>query len=538
MKRKLYVFLIIIVIVVCTYTQNILAYQQNTVGSELILDQPLSTLQKQVKDMSNEYVSYNNNMFATIKVTITKKKDDNGAIHYMVGKEENSVEWLMSGDYIFDDNTKNTWTVWLDIQYLIYGDGSKSTYNAYVQNAYFDDTGDFDAEKDGWKGQKNLDSAVNNIGKETEKITQGVTSFFKGIFRILGGLKDLAANLTKNFIGTVLTGALDILKFFADILQIIADSLLGENADYTITYSQEDLYSDSAGEIDKNAGQRDEYTKIAKYSSKEETESSKTNVINIDGKKQGFTEDTPIPVIPGDLYYIALGECELLDINFFDVDNDTDENSVWSSIRKFTRTVIHITFYIAGAFLIIILIWHGIKIVAHAYDSPESRAEHIEGLEKFSKSLLMLIGTVIIMSICIFGSKAIFNTIKLEDSKEGPIRVNVKSAGYSFSTTITGYYRYRAEIEDVDQYLEKAKYTFAYVVLVITNCGVILFMFARMIGMFVLAMLAPIIATMESINIKTAINYESWVKLYFKLSLVQIIMALMYQIILKGVIIK
>lgn len=372
-----------------------------------------------------------------------------------------------------------------------------------------------------------------------EGIFKLVTKVIPGI---IGGIKDIKANLQKNFFGTLITWLLDILKFIADIFQMLANSFQTINLntiwDMTITYSGDYLYTDGAGELDDaGSGNRDMYTKVGAYE-EEDKENKKENTIYIDGKKEGFTKDTPIPVIPGDLYYIALGDIELLDTNFLTIDRTIhkDENSVWRHLRDFATSVIHITIYIAATLLIIMLIIHGIRIVAHTYDNPEERAKHIEALQKFATSLIMLIGTVVIMAISIFGSKALFNDIKKESSNEGPIRVNVKEAEYSFSTTVTGYFRYMAEIEDVDRYLEKTVYTVAYIVLVAVNCITMIFMFLRMIGMLVLAMLGPIVATLHVLNIKGFMNYKTWVGFYVRLALVQVIMAIIYRIILKSMV--
>lgn len=403
-----------------------------------------------------------------------------------------------------------------------------------------------------------INSPATEIGNGVIDVAEGVFNFVTDVVPgVIGGIKDIKDNLQKNLVGTLITWVLDILKFFADLLQMLANSFqtgnLGTAKDWTITYSADYLYTDGAGQIDdEGSGNRDMYTRVTEYtaSSSDETEieesesteeqpsekenNKKTNTIEVDGEKEGFTRDTPIPVIPGELYYVSLGEIELLDINFLTVDEELhrDDQSIWRKLRDFVSAVIHITIYISAAILVITLIVQGIRIVAHTYDNPAGRAEEIEGLQRFAVSLLMLISTVIIMAISIFGSKAFFDDIKKGDSNEGPIRVNVKSAEYSFSTTVTGYFRYMSEIEDVDRYVEKAIYTGGYIVLVLVNLAVIIFMFLRMIGMMVLAIIGPIIAALNAFHIQGGMNYRTWVELYVRLALVQVIMAIIYRIIL------
>lgn len=571
LRKKIYVFFIIIIMCLTLSSKNVKAYDQMVADYNMIFNQPLEKLQKQLQEISNEYVSYNNNMFATINVTVTKKQDKDGSTYYLIGEGENAIIWETLPEYIFADEEKSSWDVWLDVQYTIYDNPAENDlrYNAYVQNVYLNNTNDFDPEKDGWKGTKVIDGWVKKGGEVIGDVVGGignavggVGNAVGGVFKFatktipgfIGGLKDLKSNLQKNFVGTLLTGLLDILKFVADLFQMLADSFqtmnLGTVGDMTITYSVDYLNKDGAGKIDdKGSGNRDMYTKVATFTTKssdkpetpegeKESKDEETNVINIDGEKEGFTKDTPIPVIPGDLYYISLGNIELLDINFLTVneENHPNEKSPWMYLRNFATAVIHITLYIAAAFLVIMLIIQGIRIVTKTYNNPEERAEHIEGLSRFAVSLLMLIGTVVIMALAIFGSKSIFNDIKKDSSNEGPIRVNVKEAGYSFSTTVTGYFRYMAEIEDVDRYVEKAVYTFAYIALVIVNFIVMIFMFFRMIIMLVLAMAGPIIAVLQALNIQNGMSYKKWVELYIRLALVQVIIGVIYRIILKYII--
>ena len=162
--------------------------------------------------------------------------------------------------------------------------------------------------------------------------------------------------------------------------------------------------------------------------------------------------------------------------------------------------------------------------------------EIMDGIRKFALSVAMLIGTVLVMALSIYGSNALLDSIKMDNEYEGPIRVNVKSAGYSFSTTITGYYRYMAEIEDVDKSSQKAIYTGAYFVLVLVNCISSLAMLFRMLGLMMLSVAGPIISALASVNVKAKFKYTEWVISYILLSLTQVVFGVIYLIILKGVV--
>ena len=90
----------------------------------------------------------------------------------------------------------------------------------------------------------------------------------------------------------------------------------------------------------------------------------------------------------------------------------------------------HSVIYIGASVLIGTLIIHGIAIVKQIYikkeeETPEEKKKHIDGIHAFVKSLMLLIGSVIIMGLCIFISNALFDDMKVTDTMELPIRVNV-----------------------------------------------------------------------------------------------------------------
>ena len=136
------------------------------------------------------------------------------------------------------------------------------------------------------------------------------------------------------------------------------------------------------------------------------------------------------------------------------------------------------------------------------------------------------------MAICLYGSEAIFSQIDEEDTYELPIRVNVEETKYSFSTTVTGYVRYMASIEDVDKYAEKAFYSFGYIFLALINLLAVVMMLVRMFGLWILSILWAIIATMNIFDKKIIMSYKTWVELYISLSIIQIVVTMGYKIVL------
>lgn len=366
-----------------------------------------------------------------------------------------------------------------------------------------------------------------------------------------------AAEFLENPGGKMTTVIMDGLLFLADGIQYWASSFqtLGDHTarDFTITYTYDDLQKDAEGEDIKKdkiknseeaIGNRDKYTKVSGYKEKE-TESWQKE-INLDKQTEdAYTKETEIPVMVGDVYNVIVNHIDFFDINFFTGNKDKKadgktakhaKDSTWMVLRNFVTSVIHIVIYISATTLILSLIYNGVKIVGHSLDNPSARAEYKKGLERFWKSLLMLVGSVIIMGLCIFGAKTFYEDIESNDSYELPIRVNVENAEYSFSTTFTGYVRYMAGIEDIDQALKKTVYTMGYIVLAIINFIAMLGMAISVFALFGLSMLGPILAALYVFDKQGPISYASWVELYVGFSIIPIfVMSIGYKLVLSTV---
>lgn len=146
-----------------------------------------------------------------------------------------------------------------------------------------------------------------------------------------------------------------------------------------------------------------------------------------------FHKEVMFPVIPVDLYSFANSKIDFFDVNFLNGQENEDvhgSRSVWKILRNFVVVLMRSVIYVGASFLIGTLILHGISIVKQIYikkeaETPEEKKKHIEGIHKFIKSLMLLIGSIIIMGICIFFSNALFDDMKVTDTMELPIRVNV-----------------------------------------------------------------------------------------------------------------
>ena len=419
----------------------------------------------------------------------------------MSAKEESDGQ-----NYYFRANLKDIYT----------GDDMSEGENAKVDNTEYSFLGGL------------IKDPVTDVADDVIDAGENVVSTLKGAVE---GLNEIKENFQHNAVGTLITLALDLVRaILGDLPQFIAN-MIQTATDHTFyqwqyMYEKEELAKDGDGDLNK-------YTQVGDYEKGNGQKWQK--VIDIekeDSDDKRFAEDTKIPVMTGDLYNVSVGHIDFLDINFLTGNENHDEGSPWMILRNFAASLIHICIYIASAILLVSLIVYGIQIVGHSFDNPEGEAEAKTRLEQFTTSIAMVIGSVIIMGMCIFGSNALFNSLESRETRELPIRVNVETAEYSFSTTAAGYARYMAGIEDVDEWVEKGLHTLTFIVLAWVNLILIIFMIVRMFALWILSMLGPITAALHILNIEFGMSFRRWAGLYISLSFVQVFLSIIYTIIL------
>lgn len=368
---------------------------------------------------------------------------------------------------------------------------------------------------------------INTVGETVTDIVDKAVDLKDGVTAVT----DWVGNFMQNPYGTIVGTLMDFFIAVGDVVQWISNSIQTDEAN-TVNYKYDELKKDKSKNI---------YTNVAKSSENKETNAIVE--INIEKDKNSnkvddYTKETKIPVIVGDLYNIAVGHLNFLDANFLTgkqtVKSDGslvhEENSAWVKIRDVISGLIRICIYVTSAILIIFLIANGIKIVSKSLDNPSSMAQYKKNLEKFKTALGMLIGSIIIMALCIFGSKGLCSMIST-DTYELPIRVNVEDT-YSFSTTAIGYVRYMAGIEDVDQWLQKVFCTIFYLVLEICNVLVVFIMILRVILLWGLSVIGPLTAIAYIFNIQSFVSFGNWAKSYIFMSSIQFVMVVIYYMIL------
>ena len=545
MKKKIICFFIIVLMFFIINVKNV--YGTDVVQIDNVVlgeNMKLEEIKTKIKNAATSYYPGKTEESAVATMQVTKNTDENGKTTYKIGKNKD-FDWSGTENQLSDENNnEDTWQVLFDIQYEKVSEDNycaKVKQSSLIENMLSEDE------------EINLNNEANTVGVSWEDVknaTIGAWNFthfgwikmgaeaIKGLYDAGKGAVDIAGNFSKNFWGTLITMALDTLvRPIGDIAQSIANLIQTATCqdpdDKHLLYTREEL--DQNENVNK-------YTNVKDY--KKDDGKSWQKIINIPinpNEDSEFDDTTSIPVLQGDIYNIAIGHVDFLDVNFLTGNMDKEENNsrldkFWLMLRNFAVLLMRIAIYIACAIILITLFTFAIRIAIHSIDSPEEEAECKEGLMKLAKSIIMLIGTIVIMGLCIFGSRSVFQSAEQRDSYELPIRVNVENAGYSFSTTVSGYLRYVSNISDVDRYAEKTLYVFSYIAFAAINCVVVVFMLVRMFALWFLSILGPIISAFTVFDIELPISYGSWVSAYVWLSMIQVVLAVGYMILLNCII--
>ena len=277
--------------------------------------------------------------------------------------------------------------------------------------------------------------------------------------------------------------------------------------------------------------------KINGYISLKSGEYSADADFPIDSTEEGYSNNTMIPFIPVDVYSLISGNVNNFDVNFLTGQKNSEkhpENSIWTKVRNLLSAVIHIVIYLSTAFLIGSLIWHGLNVV---YNSmvPKERKKHIGGLVDFTKAVLMIVGSVVLMALFIFLADKLANIILGNNDTKFPYTVSVKSANYTFNSNLTGYVRYMSQVVNTAKLGSKVYYTFIYFIFVFANCAAVFIMILRTGWIVYLSIIGPIIAALYSVQIKEflGLNFKDWVIRYIKWASIPVILAVIYSIIIR-----
>lgn len=325
----------------------------------------------------------------------------------------------------------------------------------------------------------------------------------------------------------------DILQYWANIVQTLEDG----NADHMgVTYKYDEITN----------GDDKEYNKYIKAGgSNDATSAIKTVTVKVDKNGNGtddFKKTTPIPYTIVDVYTIGVGNVDFFDINFLTGNKskkyETDENgektevarhsknSIWMNIRNIVSAIVKLGIYFAAAILLISLIWNGISIVRHTFDNPQAKAESQKIIEKLAMAVFALVGTIVVMSICIYADQEVIKMIVDADTDtyELPIRVNVENT-FSFSTTFAGYARFMSMTSDPDEGLQILSSAAIYMVFALANWLLAIIGVVRILAAWLLSILGPIMSIRFVFGKQSEISLRYWAAAYAVVVLIQIPMA-------------
>ena len=275
-------------------------------------------------------------------------------------------------------------------------------------------------------------------------------------------LGEVLLRFGKWIIDFFITGLGDLIQATTNTLQTYA---LNTNGKFpTVMYSEDDIKKNNDINQYINIDET-YYTTRTKYKSKDYN-------FNLEN-------DAQFPLIVVDGYSLSVGKVATTDINFLSIDKKIHNNNkgFWDIIRNFAVALVRAAIYLSAAALITSLIYHGIVVVGNVYQSAQKRAEHQEGFNRFIKSVLMLVASVLIMALIISASQMIIRSILSDtNTNEFPIQVIDKTSGKKFSTNFTGYYRYKCQSNDIG---ERASSAFIYFIFAICNFLIAIFMILR-----------------------------------------------------------
>ena len=134
----------------------------------------------------------------------------------------------------------------------------------------------------------------------------------------------------------------------------------------------------------------------------------------------------------------------------------------------------------------------------------------------------------------------------LEDLSEGdttksdemPLRVYAEEIRYGFSTTPAGYFRFLAEIENLDYVNDKFSSAAIYTLMAISNCWLWLIMFLRMLIMMILALVGFLIVLSYVFGKEgsTFWSYKNWVIMYAAMASIQVILSITNRLLMESII--
>lgn len=306
-----------------------------------------------------------------------------------------------------------------------------------------------------------------------------------------------------------------------------------------LTYSRSEIEADS--NLQSQINVQDAQTKEDFKNYSDNKIYNNANVCDTIDDKTGnkistYTESTPIPVIPADIYSLSIDKIDSLNINFFNASN-TNANGFWQKTKSIVSLWTHMFLYLSAALLIGLLIWRSILLVTSTYSGDVVKAVNSRRMmDDWVKSIILVTGVIIIMPIIINLYKNILQFILNGNDSIYLIRVNVENV-YQFNTNFTGYVKYMALTSDS---LGALGYSALYFIVVLLVDGVwFVVMLIRVIILALLTIISPITAINTMIKkvpskgiISKNFQSKNWIKTYAFWTFLPLIVIIVHRIML------
>lgn len=231
--------------------------------------------------------------------------------------------------------------------------------------------------------------------------------------------------------------------------------------------------------------------------------------------EQVFSEETPIPIIPIDLYSSSIDKIDLLDIDFLSP-NNKNLDTRWNYLKDIVSTYSHIILYLSAALLVSMLIWRSIVFVrASLGGNPEQASESKKIIDKWIKAILLVVGAYIIAELMIYSYHIMVKIVMNGNDSNYLIRIIVEDT-YSFNTNLIGWAKYKTLMSDGFAVLG---WSIIYTIVAAIDLVWFFVMFVRMIAVGLLIIVAPLTAVMsmgertqKKGKITNFLHFKSWIR--------------------------
>ncbi len=318
------------------------------------------------------------------------------------------------------------------------------------------------------------------------------------------------------------------INFFADIISKLADTIQivldAAGTEKDIDLSTELTLSRTTIEGD------DLLQKSIEISDAVETPSGGNNtnrayislpnyVLNQAGfEEMRFVSDTKIPVIPIDLYTMTRNHINLVDDNFFDLNNN-NPNKFWNFIRNQVVSLAKVLLYISAGLVLTTLIWRSILLVMSSVSQdPEKAAIAKRKINSILKNVIFIVIVYFIMALILYLYKTISNIIMIDSDSYYTYRLTIPGL-VTFNTNVIGFVKMLTlTTNGFSRLLHSILYLIMALINLIWFCALVI----RMLAIGLLIILSPLTSIMtvsteasgQERGAMSFMNFYNWISMY------------------------